>query len=130
VLRSLILCAVAAVGLCGCAGPDTAGPERAATAFSTAVSAADGASACALLSPKVHTELVDSAGKPCPEAVLAEELPAPSAVRAVQRYGHQALVRTGTDTVFLSEFPGGWKVIAAGCEPRADEPYDCTVSGG
>jgi hypothetical protein len=126
----LIVWAAVAVGLSACAGPDTTGPERAATAFGQAVSAADGSRACALLSPKVVTELADSAGKPCPEAVLTSKLPAVSPVRAAQRYGHQALVTTETDTVFLSEFPGGWKIIAAGCEARADQPYDCTVSGG
>jgi hypothetical protein len=127
------MCAAVAVGLSACAGPDTTGPERAATAFGQAVSAAEGSRACALLSPKVVTELADTAGKPCPEAVLTlltAKLKAASPVRAAQRYGHQALVTTDTDTVFLSEFPGGWKIIAAGCEPRADQPYDCTVSGG
>ena len=34
------------------------------------------------------------------------------------------------DTVFLATFPGGWRVVAAGCTPRGDRPYDCTVAGG
>jgi hypothetical protein len=125
-----MVCAAATVGLSGCAAPDTTGPELAATAFGAAVSAADGTRACALLSAKVLAELVDSAGRPCPEAVLTEQLPAASPVRSARRYGHQALVTTKTDTVFLSEFADGWKVIAAGCEPRGDQPYDCIVSGG
>jgi hypothetical protein len=32
--------------------------------------------------------------------------------------------------VFLAAFPGGWRVVAAGCTPRGDRPYDCTLQGG
>jgi hypothetical protein len=34
------------------------------------------------------------------------------------------------DTVFLSRFPTGWKVTAAGCVPRPGRPYQCAVKGG
>jgi hypothetical protein len=122
--------AVAAVALSGCAGPDIAAPARAATAFAQAVSASDGALGCSLLSPEVQSQLAESAGTPCPAALLQEDLPAPSPVRQVERYGRQAFVVTATDTVFLSEFPDGWKIIGAGCQERGDKPYNCAVSGG
>jgi hypothetical protein len=116
--------------LSGCAGPETTGPARAAADFARAVSVADGELACALLSEQVSSTLTDSTGMPCPAAVLQEGLPAASPVRQVQRYGHRALVTTDTDTVFLSEFPTGWRIIGAGCRPRGERPYDCAVSGG
>jgi hypothetical protein len=41
-----------------------------------------------------------------------------------------AQVRLDDDTVFLAAFPGGWRVVAAGCRPRGEaEPYDCAVEG-
>jgi hypothetical protein len=130
VLAVIVAAATAVAGLSGCAGPDTTGPERAATAFARAVAEADGEQACALLSPEVSATIADAAGEPCPLAVLQEDLPEPAPVRQARRYGHQALVTTGTDTVFLSEFADGWKIIGAGCEPRGEQPYDCAVSGG
>jgi hypothetical protein len=33
------------------------------------------------------------------------------------------------DTAFLTRMPGGWRVVAAGCRPRADDLYDCAVKG-
>jgi hypothetical protein len=120
----------AAVAVSGCAGPDTTGPEQTAAAFAQAVSAADGSLACRLLSPEVQSAVAESAGTPCPVALLQEDLPAPSPARRVERYGQQAFVTTGSDTMFLAAFPDGWKVIAAGCRPQGDKPYDCAVSGG
>ena len=127
--RVLIIIAIAVV-LSGCAGADTTGARQSATAFAEAVSAADGQRACALLSDEVSAQLSESAKTSCAQALLTEDLPAPSPVRRAQRYGHQVLVTTGTDTLFLSEFPDGWKIIAAGCVPHTDKPYDCAVSKG
>ena len=44
--------------------------------------------------------------------------------------GQWARVRLSDDTVFLGMFAGGWRVVAAGCTPRGERPYDCTVAGG
>ena len=125
-----IVFAVTVAALSGCVGPDPTGPEQAATAFARAVSASDGTAACSLLSPEVSADVADSAGTECAQAVLHEDLPAPSPVTNAQIYGHQAWVRTGTETVFLSEFAAGWKIIGAGCVPQGERPYDCAVSGG
>lgn len=116
--------------LSGCSGRDTAAPERTVTAFARAISASDGERACAFLSVEVSSTVAESTGMPCPAAVLRADLPDPSSVRSAELYGHQAFVTTGTDTLFLSEFPDGWKIIGAGCEPRGDKPYDCAISGG
>ncbi|MFE5491394.1 hypothetical protein ACFQ7Z_15815 [Streptomyces virginiae] len=45
-------------------------------------------------------------------------------------YGWQAMVRLSGDTLFLSQFGKGRKVVAAGCTPRPDLPFDCQVKGG
>ena len=37
--------------------------------------------------------------------------------------------RSTTDTLFLHDFPDGWRVTGAGCHPRNDQVYDCTVGG-
>ena len=37
-------------------------------------------------------------------------------------YGQWAQVRLSGDTVFLAVFPGGWRVVAAGCTPRGSVP--------
>ncbi|MEV5886330.1 hypothetical protein AB0L74_27060 [Streptomyces sp. NPDC052020] len=59
-----------------------------------------------------------------------QQLPQAGAVRTVDVYGGQARVVLGHDTVFLARFPAGWKVTAAGCRPRADQPYQCEIKGG
>ncbi|MEU8865117.1 hypothetical protein [Streptomyces umbrinus] len=45
-------------------------------------------------------------------------------------YGNQARAVLSSDTLFLSRFTSGWKVVAAGCEPRPQEPYQCRIKGG
>ncbi|GHE56522.1 hypothetical protein [Streptomyces vinaceus] len=51
-------------------------------------------------------------------------------MRATQVYGRQALLRMARDTLFLSQFNDGWKIVGAGCEPQADMPYRCSLKGG
>jgi hypothetical protein len=43
--------------------------------------------------------------------------------------GTMAQVRFREDTVFMSEFRHGWKVMAADCKPRTGRPYDCQIQG-
>jgi hypothetical protein len=106
------------------------------------VSSEQGADACALLAPETRSELEQSAQRPCDRAVLAESIPDVGRVRDSKMFGGKAQVRfAGTrdgrgeraavaDTVFLAEFPDGWKVVAAACTPRERRPYDCRVEGG
>jgi hypothetical protein len=121
---------VGALALVGCSGDRTAAASKVAVTFVQAVSSADGSRACALLSSDVAQTISQNAEKPCPQAVLEDHLPHPAPIVRTQAYGQQAFVVTKTDTLFLSKFPSGWKVIGAGCQPQGDKPYDCTVSGG
>jgi hypothetical protein len=116
----------------GCASVDDrqTAASAAAVRLLTAVKNNDGQAACAVLGPETAAEIVQSAGQACPQAILDEDLPDPGVVTAAAVWGQQAQVRTSTDTLFLAVFPGGWRVVAAGCTPRGDRPYDCTVQGG
>jgi hypothetical protein len=128
-ITTSVVVTIGAVALAGCSGTDTAAPAKTAVAFMTAVSSSDGSQACALLSDAVVHALSQNKGTGCAQAVLQEQLPHPAPVIGLQTYGRQAFVVTKTDTLFLSQFPTGWKVIAAGCQPDGDKTYDCAVSG-
>jgi hypothetical protein len=116
--------------LAGCSslGPDSSGAAGVARAFHAATAAGDGSAACARLSARVADELAESEGS-CEQAVLAADVPAAREVRSVQVWGGRGLVVLDHDVVFVAEFDGGWRVTAAGCSPRKDRPYDCTVKG-
>jgi hypothetical protein len=125
----LVLLALAVLSLAGC-GADPSAPEAAAVAFARAAAGGDAEAACELLSPAVAESLAGRSGS-CANAVAEEPPPGAAPVVRSERYGQQALVVTADDTIFLSRFPGGWKVIAAGCTPQGgSKPYDCTVSEG
>jgi hypothetical protein len=130
--KSALLGLSAVVLISGCADvgnrEDAAG--QVATKLLAAVAGKDGATACATLAPDTAAELVQSADKSCNQAILDEDLPAPGAIEGADVYGQWAQVRLSDDTMFLAVFPGGWRVVAAGCEPRTSRPYDCTLQGG
>ncbi|MFC9294590.1 hypothetical protein ACFTWH_13450 [Streptomyces sp. NPDC057011] len=123
--------AMAAV-LCGCGAPAPRldGARQAAEAFEQALADADYTQACALLAPQTRQQLQEDRDKPCGPALHGEELPAAGPVRGTQVYGRQALLRLADDTLFLSQFDDGWKVVAAGCTPQGDQPYQCSLKGG
>lgn len=131
--RALVVlaAAVAVAGLAGCGSVDSRADAASAAAVRllTAVQDKDGAAACALLAPTTAAQVAESADQPCASAILDEDLPAPGAVSGADVYGQWAQVRLTGDTVFLAVFPGGWRVVAAGCSPRGDRPYDCAVQG-
>lgn len=114
---------------CGSVRERTDAASTVAVQLLTAVQAEDGAAACAALAPETLSELEESADKPCATAILEEDLPAPAPVTSADVYGQWAQVVLSDDTVFLAMFPGGWRVVAAGCTPRTDRPYDCTLQG-
>jgi hypothetical protein len=130
-LRTRWVAAVATVLLAaaGCGSPESAVARDTAVEFSRAVAAGDTATACDMLAPKTKSELVESAGMPCPDALAEESLPDAGEARAAEAFGTMAQVRFDADVLFLAEFRGGWKVLAVGCEDRPKRPYDCTVGG-
>lgn len=109
----------------GCAPADDAA-EDTARRFLQAVADGDGQAACGALAPRTAEEI----DTPCAESILGESLTAPSPRAHAQVYGQRALVTFDGDAVFLAAFPDGWRVVAAGCEPRGEQPYDCAVQGG
>lgn len=124
----------AAAGLaltgCGSLGPDTTGAVDTARAFHRAVANGDGARACALLSPRAADALRSDTLQPCRRAVTEQDVPRGGAVQTVQVYGHNGRVVMEGDTVFVSRFDHGWRVIGAGCRfAGPDRPYDCDVAG-
>jgi len=125
--------ALAATGLVLAGCSSVSGREDAASGVAvgmlTAVAEGNGASACATLAPETLHALEQSAEKPCAEAILEEDLPEPSRVAGADVYGQWAQVRLDDDTVFLAVFPGGWRVVAAGCTERGKRPYDCRLEG-
>lgn len=122
----------AAVVLSGCGAPaarqDAA--ERAGRVFESALAAGDYRTACELLAPQSRDQLEEDEKKTCGPALKGQQLPHGGAVRGTEVYGRQAMLRLEADTLFLSQFDAGWKVVAAGCTPRSDEPYRCSVKGG
>ena len=75
-------------------------------------------------------DLEGTSGQPCPDAVLAADLADARDVQDSQAFGRAAQVLMDGDVVFLSVFDDRWLITAAGCTPRGDRPYDCTLKGG
>jgi hypothetical protein len=130
-MTALLAGLVAATGVlssCGNAQDDDV--ARVARAFYSAVEAGKGAQACALLAPATRTELQQSSGTPCDEAILDEvETPVGRQVD-VDAFGTMAQARLAGDTVFLTRFDTGWLVMAAACtRPKQPGAYECRVKG-
>lgn len=113
---------------CSSAGDRSAAASAVALRLLTAVADQDGDAACATLAPDTASSVAED--DPCPQAILDESLPRPGTVEKTSVYGQWAQVKLSDDTVFLAVFPGGWRVVAAGCTPRGNRPYDCVVQGG
>jgi hypothetical protein len=126
----ILVTAALALAMAGCGQPHDEDVEAVAQRFYDAYSAKHGGTACSQLAPETRSELEQSSGKPCEEAVTEEDVPTVSDLVDVRVYGTQAEVKWNGDTTFLAQFPGGWKVIAAACTPQPSGPYDCTISGG
>jgi hypothetical protein len=104
-------------------------PARAAgDRFQAALRDDDLQGACQLLSEEARGNLESGSGKPCPTALADLDLPT-STASSIEVWGDNAQVRLDAGVLFLAEFRAGWKVTAAGCEPRPDRPYDCDVEG-
>ncbi|MFD7444859.1 hypothetical protein [Streptomyces sp. NPDC059909] len=115
----------------GCGGATARNGEAAALAeeFERALHGGDTTAACTLLAPETHSELEESQRMKCSAALAREQLPEGGPVQHVDVYGRQALVVLRGDTLFLSRFGDGWRVVAAGCEAEPGKPYQCTIKG-
>jgi hypothetical protein len=110
-----------------CAAQSPAPVAAAARSLFAAVQRKDGQAACAALSPRA-AESLSSGGTGCAQEILRLGLRG-GPVHDVRVWGDRAQLKAGEDTVFLVRLEGpGWKVAAAGCEPRGSGlPYDCDV---
>ena len=121
--------AVGVLSSCG-GSQDDAATEMAET-YVDALAQDDGVAACSVLAPSTRSELEQSSGKACGEAILDAAVTDVGARVSVAAYGTMAQVRFAEDTVFLTRFKAGWRVLAAACTPpQAAGPYDCQVQGG
>ena len=109
----------------GCASADQPEVERVASVFEDP--SADASARCDLLLPTAREQLEQDAQSSCADAINGLPLHGGN-VADVEVWGGDAQVRLGRDTVFLSKTPGGWRIAAAACSPRAERPYDCQVA--
>ncbi|MFJ8588382.1 hypothetical protein ACIRD2_27545 [Streptomyces sp. NPDC093595] len=129
-----VLAVLATVGACGTLSERRDEVTAEVTRFERALGTGEHERLCSALAPATREELEQSAGSGCREAigdaVVEREIAAGGAVRGVDVYGERARVVLERDTVFLARFPAGWRVTAAGCRPRPQRPYQCTIKGG
>ncbi|MGV9277346.1 hypothetical protein [Streptomyces griseosporeus] len=124
------LAVLVTVGSCGTPSERRDQVTAQAVRFERALDAGRDGDLCAALAPSTLEEVEQSAKSRCAQAMGDEDLPHAGAVRNVDVYGDQARVVMEHDTLFLAHFPGGWKVTAAGCRPRPQQPYQCEIKGG
>lgn len=121
--------AVSAVSGCGTVSERRDDVRAATEHFERALRTRQFARLCAVLAPVTRQELEQSAGSRCEEGMRGERLPEGGRIVRVDVHGRQARAVLAQDTVFLSQFPTGWKVVAAGCTERPGRPYQCEIKG-
>ncbi|MFE3031292.1 hypothetical protein ACFXKY_06545 [Streptomyces canus] len=115
---------------CGSVGERRSDAERAATGFERLLRADDPTGLCTALAPETRSELQQSEKASCEKAISSQGIPLGGTTHRVDLYGRQARIVLARDTLFLSLFPDGWKVVAAGCTPQPGRPYQCALKGG
>jgi hypothetical protein len=116
----------------GCArSDDRAEATGVAERFFSAISAGDGAAACAQLSPETRKKLEQDEQKPCREAIGGPRIE-PGALEGVEVFSTNAKADLANgDSAFLSLTKAGWRLSAAGCKPAegspSDVPMDCEI---
>jgi hypothetical protein len=129
IIAAAAVLSAAALITTGCGSQVRAQEARAAAdAFLTSVSNSDWTSACADLLPKTREQLESLTGSDCDQALGSLNLQGAQAAD-VEVWGDQALARTSGDAVFLTEMSNGWRVRAAGCQTRGEQPAECELEG-
>ena len=67
---------------------------------------------------------------PCPQAVTSLQVSGRRALHAVVYLDEARVDLTGGrsgEAVFLGRTSDGWRISAAGCTPKGEEPYDCDL---
>lgn len=119
-----------AVSACGSLSDRREDVGETVARFEEALDSGRHAYTCAALAPRTREEVEQSAGSRCEQAVGEQQLLSGGGLRQVDVYGDQARAVLAEDTLFLSRFPTGWKVTAAGCAERPKQPYQCEIKGG
>lgn len=125
------LCALLVVLLGGCSSlnPGTSQAADTAREFHALLAAGQETQACGLLIPTAIEALEEGKPGSCAEKLAELKLSKASSIVDSRAFGRNAQVELDTDTVFLTVSGGTWKVMAAGCTPRGERPYDCEVEG-
>ncbi len=126
--RAGIAVLVCVGAMSGCASSQEDRVRTAVDDFYRAVASEDGAAACATLAPTTRSELEESSGLPCDQAVLEEDVPEVTAPTDVEVFGTEAQVQYAGETAFLTRFADGWRVVSAVCTPTPNR-YDCKIQG-
>jgi hypothetical protein len=119
-----------AVGVSGCAGsPGSAAAAQTARAAVRVAADNDTATLCGLLAASTVQQLEQQESEPCALAAGSLDLGEPSDGGTAQVWGRSALVPVGSAAVFLTDVDGRWRVLAAGCALRQEQPAECTLGG-
>ena len=114
--------------LAGCADGQRPEIEQTVRAFTAALAVGDTGAGCAMLAAATRDALEYQRSQACGVALEQLALPSGDVVDATN-WGGEAQVHTTTDTFFLTRTSAGWRIAAAGCQPRGDAPYACKVAG-
>lgn len=117
---------LAVLVLAGCTPAAASDVRAAAQEFQTAIREKHTQAACGMLSEEARSSLESTSVRSCPEALTALKLPAQRPT-AIEVWGDNAQAKLPGGALFLAEFRSGWKIIGAGCQPRTDKPYACSV---
>jgi hypothetical protein len=123
----LVLAALLVAGGCGTGGRED-DIRAVAERFSNAVGEGDGAAACSLMTADAREQLEKDEREPCQDAVIKLSVSTPPVSRVSVYVTAASADLAGGGTLFLDRTTKGWRVSAAGCEPRGGElPYDCEL---
>lgn len=122
----LAACLLGGLAGCGRAG-DERDARRTAQELYSAVAAKHGARACAMLTAAAVQALEQEEKAACARAVTSVDLKGGRTART-EVFGTGAAVTFADGTLaYLDQTGAGWRVSAAGCEPRGDRPAECEL---